>query len=235
MDRVNPLKPVEGRLPPVAAAPSYGVYAARVTDVQDPENTGRVRVTVPQVQDSSGAAVQGWARLATMMAGADRGSWFVPDVEDEVVVAFEAGDVRRPYVLGAVWNRKAAPPAPMDSGNTVKMLRTRTGLTMTLRDQEGQEQIALATPGGQTITLSDGPGGITVKDSNGNAMTLQTSGISITASASVSVQASRVAIASADVRIDAGLVKCSGVLQADTVITNSVVSAHYTPGAGNVQ
>jgi len=92
----------------------------------------------------------------------------------------------------------------------------------------------LETPGGQKITLKDGPGAVEVIDSNGNSIKLEATGITVTASAKVTVNASQVAISAGMVTVDAGMSKFSGVVQADTVITNSVISASYTPGAGNI-
>jgi phage baseplate assembly protein V len=86
--------------------PVYGVHLARVAANNDPEQLGRVRVVIPSVSPRRGD----WARVATLSAGPNRGTWFVPEVGDEVLVAFEAGDVRRPYVLGALWNESARPP-----------------------------------------------------------------------------------------------------------------------------
>ena len=88
----------------------YGVYPATVSDVSDPENQGRVRVRLPWSPDPGGSGYEVWARLATLMAGDGRGSWFIPDVNDEVLVAFEGGSPRRPYVVGALWNGRDAPP-----------------------------------------------------------------------------------------------------------------------------
>ena len=107
-------------------------------------------------------------------------------------------------------------------------------MKVTLDDQDGQEKLQLETPGGQKITLKDGPGAIEVIDSNGNSVKLEASGITVTASAKVTVNASQVAISAGMVTVDAGMSKFSGVVQADTVITNSVISASYTPGAGNI-
>jgi len=170
------------------------------------------------------------------MAGNNRGSWFVPDVNDEVLVAFEAGDPRRPYVLGSLWNGQDAPPQSMDGAgqNHRKVLRSRNGVKVTLDDQDGQEQMILETPGGQRITLKDGPGAITIEDSNGNSVKLESAGITVNASAKVTINASQVAVSASIVTVDAGMSKFSGVVKADTVICNSVISASYTPGAGNI-
>lgn len=214
----------------------YGVLPALVTDIKDPDNQGRVKITLPWSPDAQGARYEGWARLATLFGGADRGSWFVPDVDDEVLVAFEHGDPRRPYVLGSLWNGQDAPPETMDGGgnNYKKVLCSRNGVKVTLDDQDGQEKLMLETPGGQKFTLKDGPGAVTIEDSNGNSVKLETAGITVTASAKVTINASQVAISAGMVTVDAGMSRFSGVVQADTVISNSVVSASYTPGAGNI-
>jgi len=214
----------------------YGVYSALVSDIKDPDGQGRVKVTLPWSPDAGGARYEAWARLATFMAGNNRGSWFVPDVNDEVLVAFEGGDTRRPYVIGSLWNGSDAPPQSMDGAgnNDLKVLCSRNGVKVTLDDKSGQEQLILETPGGQKVTLKDGPGSIVIEDSNGNSVKLESAGITITASAKVTVNASQVAVSAGMVTVDAGLSKFSGVVQADTVITNSIIAASYTPGAGNI-
>jgi hypothetical protein len=121
------------------------------------------------------------------------------------------------------------------SGNNYKkVLRSRNGVKVTLDDQDGQEKFIAETPGGQKVTLKDGPGAVEIVDSNGNSMKLESSGVTITASAKVTINASTMAISAGMVTVDAGMSKFSGVVQADTVISNSVVSASYTPGAGNI-
>jgi uncharacterized protein involved in type VI secretion and phage assembly len=212
-----------------------GVYPATVVSVQDPESLGRVRIALPST-DGSARPRELWARLATLMAGAGRGTWFVPDVNDEVLVAFEAGDVRRPYVVGALWNPKSPPPARMDAAgeNNLKMLRSRSGITITIDDTDGAERLAVATPAGQSLTMTAGADGIEIADGSGTTIRIRPSGIAIAAAAQVTVQASQITMDAGAVTINAGAVTCSGVLRAATVITNSVVSASYTPGAGNI-
>jgi uncharacterized protein involved in type VI secretion and phage assembly len=214
----------------------YGVYTALVSDIVDPDGQGRVRIKLPWAPDPSGKSYETWARLGTFMAGNNRGAWFIPDVNDEVLVAFEAGDPRRAYVLGGLWNGSDAPPESMDGSgrNEKKTLRSRNGVIVTLDDADGRESLTLTTPGGQSVKLQDGPGKVEVKDSNGNTVELASAGITVTASAKVTVQASQVEISAGMVTVNAGMSKFSGVVQADTVITNSVVSTSYTPGAGNI-
>ena len=226
----------EARVPAGLGGRWYGVFTALVTDIRDPENLGRVRIVLPWMPDTNSARYEVWARLATMMAGDNRGSWFVPEVNDEVLVAFENGDARRPFVIGALWNGKDKPPASMDAAgrNDKKVLRSRNGVKITLDDQNGQEKLILETPGGQTITLKDGPGAIEIEDSNGNWIKLETAGITVDAAIKVTVNATQVEVAAAMVTVNAGMSKFSGIVQADTVICNSIISASYTPGAGNI-
>jgi uncharacterized protein involved in type VI secretion and phage assembly len=226
----------EERVPHGLGGCWYGVFPALVTDIKDPDGQGRVKISLPWSPDTNGSRYEAWARLATMMSGNNRGSWFVPDVNDEVLVAFEAGDARRPYIVGCLWNGSDKPPESMDGGgkNNKKVLRSRNGVKVTLDDQDGQEKMILETPGGQKITLKDGPGAVEIIDSNGNSVKLETSGITITASAKVTINASQVAVSAGMVTVDAGMSKFSGVVQCDTLISNSVISASYTPGAGNI-
>lgn len=218
------------------AARWYGVHPALVTDVKDPDGQGRVKIALPWAPDGDGGSYDAWARLATLMAGAGRGSWFIPDVDDEVLVGFEGGDPRRPYVLGALWNGSDDPPESMDGAgnNHRKVLKSRNGVTVTLDDTDGQETLVLETPGAQKVTLKDGPGSITMEDSNGNSAKFEAGGVTITAAAKLTITAATAEISAAMLTVNAGMSKFSGVVQADTVITNSIVAATYTPGAGNI-
>jgi hypothetical protein len=135
-----------------------------------------------------------------------------------------------------LWNGSDSPPESMDGAgkNYKKVLRSRNGVKVTLDDQDGREQFIAETPGGQKVTLKDGPGAVEIVDSNGNSVKLESSGVTVTASAKVTVNASAMTISAGTLTVDAGMSKFSGVVKADTVISNSVVSASYTPGAGNI-
>ena len=214
----------------------YGAYPALVRDIKDPDGQGRVKVSLPWSPDTGSASYEAWARLATTMAGNNRGSFFVPDVNDEVLVIFLGGDSRNPCVIGGLWNGQDKPPQSMDGAgkNYIKKLRSRNGVQITLDDTDGQETMILETPGGQKVTLHDGPGSIALEDSNGNSIKMEAAGITVTASAKVTVNASTAEISAGMLTVNAGMSTFSGVVQADTVITNSVISASYTPGAGNI-
>lgn len=227
---------IDERLPSGLGGRWYGVYPALVSDIKDPDNGGRVKVTLPWSPDTASGRYEAWARVATLMGGKNRGSWFIPDANDEVLIVFEGGDPRRPYVIGGLWNGTDTPPESMDgSGNNYKkVLRSRNGVKVTLDDSDGRESLVLETPGGQKATFKDGPGSVEIVDSNGNSIKLESSGVTINASAKVTINAGTMAISAGMVTVDAGMSKFSGVVQADTVISNSVVSSSYTPGAGNI-
>jgi uncharacterized protein involved in type VI secretion and phage assembly len=214
----------------------YGAYPATVTDIKDPDSQGRVKVRLPWSPDNEGGGYDVWARLATVMAGANRGTWFIPDVGDEVLVVFEGGDARRPYVVGSLWNGKDAPPEQMDGAgnNYKKSITSRRDIRITLDDTEGGETLTLKTPMGQTIEMKDGGITIEIKDASGNSVKLEPSGITVTAAAQVKVQCATMEVSAGMVTVNAGMSKFSGVVQCDTLISNAVISASYTPGAGNI-
>ena len=211
-----------------------GVYTASVLDNRDPEGLARVLVRVSGVEDGSGVRGGAWARVATMMAGQNRGTFFLPEVGDEVLVAFERGDLRMPYVIGALWNAKDRPPATSNDASGTKIIQSRSGVKFQIRDDDKNTSLVIETPGGQRVTLQDGPGSVRIEDANGNAVDLAASGVTITASAKVTVFASQVEVSASQIIINAGMSKFSGVVQCDTLISNSVISASYSPGAGNI-
>jgi uncharacterized protein involved in type VI secretion and phage assembly len=212
----------------------YGVYSALVTDNQDPDNQGRVRIKLPWSPDTKDDQYELWARLSTPMAGNNRGTWFVPDVDDEVLVAFEAGNPRRPIVVGSLWNGSDSPPEQMDNNNTKKTILSREGVRLTMEDRTGASKMRLETPNGNTVVLDDGGRSITLNDNNGNTVKMDSSGVTVTAGAKVTVNAGTAEISTGMLKVSAGMSQFSGVVQCDTLITNSVVSASYTPGAGNI-
>jgi uncharacterized protein involved in type VI secretion and phage assembly len=227
---------LEERVPHGLGGRWYGVYPALVSDVRDPDGLGRVKVTLPWSPDASGDRYEAWARVATLMAGGNRGTWFIPDIDDEVLVAFEHGDPRWPHVVGGLWNGRDAPPESMDGGgkNALKVIRSRNGVKITLDDTDGRERLVIETPGGQKVTLADGPSSIELADANGNVVRMEASGITLSTGTKLTIQAGTVEISSATVTVNAGMSQFNGAAQANTVITPSVVGASYTPGAGNI-
>ena len=213
----------------------YGVYPALVVGIVDPHNQGSVEVSLPWALDAGGSSYRAWARLATLAAGDQRGSWFIPEVGDEVLVVFEAGDPGKSYVIGCLWNGKDSPPASMDAAgqNQIKVLRTRSGLQITLDDSPGSECLELTTPGGQTVSLQDSSDRIVIS-AGSSKIIVKDSQVEIESSGKLVIAASTTEINTAMLTVNTGMAKFKGVVQTDTLIANSVISASYTPGAGNI-
>ena len=211
-----------------------GAQIARVTSVQDPESLARVQVQL-LAPDADGEA-RVWARVAVPFAGADRGAFLIPDVEDEVLVVFVGGDSRSPVVVGGLWNGAQSPPETL-SGDRVDRW-TITGKAGTriaiIEEASGQEQVVIETPGGVTATLSDEAGGKITLEAAGNTVTLDTQGVTVEAAAKVKVTAAQVEVSAGMVKVDAGMSQFSGVVKCDTLIATNVVGTSYSPGAGNV-
>lgn len=231
MEAAAHLVPLLRRAPGWLAA----TYLARVVSVDDPERMNRVQVRLIACDDADQQDAPLWARVVSPFAGRDRGAFLIPDVDDEVLVVFHNGDASYPLVLGGLWNGDSTAPKSIGAeGNRYKVIRSKNGITLTLDDRSGQETFIAETPGGQRVTLKDGPGSVIVEDANGNSIKLETGGITITAAATVKVQAAKVEVSAGMVQVDAAMAKFSGVVQCQSLIATSVVSSTYSPGAGNV-
>jgi phage protein D len=138
-----------------------GMLAGVVTDNKDPQRRGRIRVRIPALNESA----EHWARLSTLMAGPERGTFFLPEKGDEVLIAFEQGNVGRPFVLGALWNGRDAQPDPNgNGGNDLRFVKSRSGQLIQLDDTKGAEKLQLiGKDAGNSVTLdAAGPGTVTV-------------------------------------------------------------------------
>jgi uncharacterized protein involved in type VI secretion and phage assembly len=154
---------------------------------------GRVKVSYPwhsQPEESY------WARMAMPMAGNKRGVYFLPEVGDEVLVAFERGDLRFPYVIGSLWNgQEPSFETNSDGKNDVRGIQSRKGHKLTFNDgTKGLVQLELND--GKKIAIDDN--GITVDDGQGNTIAIDSKGgsISIQAATSLSLQAPQISIES---------------------------------------
>lgn len=151
----------------------YGLAVGIVTNNQDPDGMGRVKVRFPWLSDD---AESYWARVATPMAGKARGLYCLPEVDDEVLVAFEHGSVEFPYIIGALWNGQDKPPlANSDGKNNQRALVSRSGHTILLDDTDGEESIVIRDKSGKnSITISTKDNSITI--AAGGDLTLKAAG-----------------------------------------------------------
>lgn len=115
-----------------------------------------------------------------------------------------------------------------------KFLHSRGGLKITLNDESGHESFVVETEAGQKFLLQNGPGHIELLDGNGNSLRLEPDGITVNSAAKVTINASVVEINSGLLNVNAPMSKFSGVVQCDALISNSVISESYSPGAGNI-
>jgi phage baseplate assembly protein V len=146
-----------------------GVLTATVTNTKDPEKLGRIKVQfLGQGTDNE----TDWIRVAAFAAGSSKGAFFLPEVGEEVLVAFIQGSVDRPVVIGALWEKTDKPPEDnADGKNNIKMLKTRAGHTVTFDDdtQTKKAKIEIKSSAGHIITLDDAAGKekIEIKDKSG--------------------------------------------------------------------
>lgn len=170
-----------------------GVAIAIVTQNNDDEKLCRVKVSFPW-HDKPGESY--WARLATPMAGKDRGLVLIPEVGDEVLVAFEREDLRFPYVLGALWNGQDNPPLANDDGKNDKRILQSRKKHYLLFDDGAAGSVELLHEKGRKIVLDDNgfavqdeKGNVVKVDSNSGAMTIEATGQLNIKAATISIEA----------------------------------------------
>jgi len=140
----------------------YGLTVGIVTNNRDPEKLGRIKVCFPWLSDT---VESNWARIVSPMAGKNRGLFFLPDLGDEVLVAFERGRVESPFILGALWNGEDTPPETNDDGaNNQRVIKSRSGHVIRLDDRDGGEQIEIVDASGKnTIRIDTRSNAITIR------------------------------------------------------------------------
>lgn len=216
-------------VPPDGAGPAYfGVYPAIVTDIVDDESLGRVEIRFPWLGEQGDRDVRAWATLCSPYADDEQGLLVLPEVGSQVVVAFEAGNLRRPYVLGAAWNGRASLPHAPEAANDVRLLRSRADSRLEFDDTRGASKVRLTMASGHQVTLDDATQEITVTHAMGCTIRLTATAIELQANVSVDVTAPMV-------KVDAPVATFSGLVKVGTLIAEQMVmSPAYTPGAGNI-
>jgi uncharacterized protein involved in type VI secretion and phage assembly len=161
----------------------YGVMQAVVVDNVDPLGEGRVRLTYPWLNQSMETE---WCRVCQFYAGNGYGAFFVPEVNDEVLVACVHGDLNEPVVIGALYNGKDKPASKREKspGLDQKLIRTKGKHQLLLDDTPDKKKIEMKTSDGQTLTLNDQDKKIVIDTGGGQSITMEKSGGAITISTS---------------------------------------------------
>jgi len=146
-----------------------GVVVGLVSDLDDPDGLGRIRVRFPWMANEPQS---NWARVASIMASNELGAFFMPRVGDEALVAFEQGDIGRPYIVGYLWSGENGVP---QAESEQRVIKTYKGHTITLDDRDGEE-------------------GIAIEDSNGNKITMNSDGIVIETGGDIKIKGANVEV-----------------------------------------
>lgn len=210
---------------PHALGVLHNLHIGQVMDNADPDHRGRIKVLLHANQ------LELWASVIVPSAGDGYGVVCIPRVGEIVVLAFVTPE--QPMVLGSVWSGQSSTPSDADTVEDHYLLKTPSGTILDMNDQDGPS-VTLTTPQGYSISITDGNGGEIEIKREGQSIKLTSSEVTINSSATVTVNATRVAISASSVQVDAAMSRFSGVVQADTVIANAVVGTSYTPGAGNI-
>jgi uncharacterized protein involved in type VI secretion and phage assembly len=203
---------------PLLAAMGAALALAVVTDDDDPQLRGRVKVRVAALD------VELWAPVVHPSFGDGYGVALLPKVDEIVVVAFVTPE--QPIVLGAVGSGRQSAPTEATPTHTRYSITTPKG-TVLLFDDDAGPKLSITTPAGNKFELTDDAGGKATIDVQGTKVEVTSSKVEIQASAEVSVTAG-------SVTVDAGMASFSGVVKCSTLIADAVVGTSYTPGAGNI-
>lgn len=176
--------------------PSQTLIVGVVTDNKDPKGLGRVKVKFPTLTDEHSS---NWARVVALGAANNRGFDCLPEVNDEVLVGFEHGDIHRPYIVGGVWNGKDKPPEDVNDtivNNKVRLrtFRTRTGHTLQfIEEDKGSSKAGIKVQSckGHNIMLNDSDRCIEIKTKNGHIIKLndENNSISIKSTGDLTLEA----------------------------------------------
>jgi Rhs element Vgr protein len=159
--------PNSGMMPAV-----HGLQVGKVVKLDaDPDKENRIQVSLPLMGDKTKV----WARMAFADAGKDRGVFFLPEKDDEVILGFMDNDPRFPIILGTMYSSKAASPVKFDAKNEEKGIQTKAKVKIWINDKD--KSVTIETPGGNKVVVDDKAKGIELADQNKNSVKLSNSGI----------------------------------------------------------
>jgi uncharacterized protein involved in type VI secretion and phage assembly len=208
-------------------APPSGLAIGKVSETVDPQSRGRVQVSL------LAAGMDVWAACLVPSAGGASGPQYgvalLPKKGEIVLVAFLTPD--QAFVIGAVWNGQNAAPsesAPVEQRYAIK---TKQGISLVFDD--AAPSLSITMPSGNAIVLDDAASTCTVTVGT-TTIQATASGATVTTSASIELKSGAVTITAPTVTVNASMAQFSGAIQCDSIISNTVMGAAYTPGAGNI-
>ncbi|CAB3657032.1 type VI secretion system tip protein VgrG [Trinickia soli] len=162
-----------------------GLLTGKVAQIdEDPDGQTRVLVHVPLV-GMTGDGI--WARLANGYASNGAGMFFMPEIDDEVVLGFLNGDPAFPVILGSLYSGARTPPRTPESKNNTKAIVSRAQVTIEI--DEEKKRIQISTPGGHAVTLDDDAKTVTIVDSNNNSLEMASGGVTLKSPANITIKA----------------------------------------------
>ena len=212
--------------PPTQLNPGQTLLIGKVTNIEDPEGLGRVRVQFPTLTEDHESQ---WARVVAIGAGKGRGFDCLPEIDDEVLVGFEHGDIHRPFIIGGLWNGSDSPPEKVGDavgGGKVRLrtIKTRTGHQLQFVEEAkpgSQAGITIKTSGGHKLTFNDTIKTIDIETAGGHSLTFSDPSGTINLNSI------------ANVKVDAkGLISTTAI---GAVTTNASAISSTAAGAMNMQ
>lgn len=204
----------------------FGVYTAIVAEVGDSAHPAEVRLRFdwfdPQMRTE-------WCRVCNLYAGNGYGAVWLPEQDDEVLVAFVQGDMRWPIVLGGLYNGVDKPPTARTDTLDQKLLRTRGGHEILFDDSDGKQRLRLTSKGGHQVDIDDQGKQIVIATAGGSAVTIDDGGATITiatsAGQSLVLEGGKATLQAASVVIDATSVKLGGAASQSLVLGEALLAA----------
>ena len=188
----------------------YGVAEGLVTNVDDPQKLGRVKLKFPWFDAEMESE---WCRVRQFYAGNNYGAFFIPEVGDEVLVAFIHGDMRLPIILGGLYNGKDKPPSFREgTSKDEKLIRTKGENEILMVDSNGKKEIRIKTAGGQTVDLEDASNKITIKTATGQSIIIEPGKITL--------EATQIILSGSDIKL-------GGVGAAQSVVLGQALLAAF--------
>lgn len=198
-----------------------GLQIGIVTDLEDPNSEFRVKVKIPAISNTEEGI---WARMITPDAGKNRGIFFRPEIDDEVIIGFLHEDPNNPVILGGVFSSAHASPLTQTKDNDEKGLVTRSEMKWVWNDKK--KALNIESPAGKKIIIDEDAGEISIADENGNKFIMNQDGISIESSKEIKIKAGtdlKMEGTNSELKASAGCtVKASGAMEVSSNATTTI-------------